>query len=448
MKVVVVAGRVARWPWSPGGIVRDMCLGLLSLGHRVVLVAHSVDDPDSLRSAAVAVNPAERAFRLRGMTTFVEHHTHWPGSAQVRRRLRSTVEEEVRAGAEAVICTTQLLGPVWDESWPGGGRVRAGWLPVEPSPRAWLRAMVRTRWRGLDARCWRSMLTIAAALARHRGVLRMIASGHGDPSNAKADGAPLLDPGGYAPNLPGRDEVDRSSQELRETARRALSIKPERFVLLVSCPASPPMGVGPGLVGLLRACARVAERARKGELGAGVRVPSLVILTMQPFLVHHEELASRMLTSDWAASGDAARLLGATHRMDAALAAADAVVLLPSLGGAIAGVPAVPGVHGRLACDALAHGRLLIGARGRATNATLAPLRSQIEGECVLADDARLLGPESDAEWAVVLERALLRDARGEVGISRELAEPVRACADRTAWAGRIVDGLTGRAGG
>ncbi len=465
MKFVVVAGRVARWPWSPGGIVRDLCAGLVEAGHNVVLVAHSVDDMDELQARCVpngvarngvrggAQSAHTNAFCARALEPYVEHHTHWPTRRSIRGGMTRMILQELNqpTTTDAVITTTHLVGPLWHDSW-AKKPLKSGWLPVEPDARSWLASMLRTRWNGWDLRSWRSALSIAAALARHRGILRMFlqSSRHSTTSKKLLNSRSVkaLQPGGYAPTA--RHTTHKSD---RIQARRAMSIGDGKLLLLVSCPASPPMGVGPGFIGLLRGCARVVDRVRAGELGRGIRTPVLLVLTSQPFLVHQAVVESRMLGSLWGAGGDAARLLGVTHRMEVALAAADAVVMLPGLVNAPSNSESAErqrGVHGRLACDALAAGKALVGAASRTRNAALWPLRKEIERECLLSEDSELVGGSGEelAGWSGLLERALRRDAaevaagKSGLGLSAELVASVRARVGIGAWTARVVQEL------
>lgn len=409
--VCVIAGRVARHAWTHGRVVEDVCVGLARRGWRVSLLAHSIDDPRPLEQAGA---------RIETQHPFVSHGTHFPLGYErwVRERLRgagSAANDATPSAAPARahaqqsparhLVLTRLIDP---RIVPPGAVV----LPLESEPREWWRAMLATR----------GVVGLAASLVREHGVLAHMFSSsdaharvHDDlltyaPLSARTGTA--RDSAGVDPAVPAR--VDSLARQLagqlaaeRVVARRALGLGPGKWAVLVSCVEPAPLGIEPSLCSLLRAASTLAARARERptpdsiapeSLASGPRTPVVMVLSHQPFHVHRRELRARVDEAGWNALGQGVRLLGSTEQMRAALAACDAVALLPR-------PHQRPTLRAsRLACDARFLGVPLLGSRQRAGEMTASPADHATHvAEDLLLDDAEL---SRDNAWINMLTRA------------------------------------------
>ena len=342
MRVLVISGRTARHPWSHGPLVAAVCDALIARGHTVSLAAQSVEDAEMFA----------RCERVRAFDSFDQTATDWPlGFAAWTRQQRQMTAHDVSISFS---------------------RVAAGdvWMPLEPSGAAWLARIRRSH----------ALPSQAIAIARHHGALRAWAfdaflvtppTGEDDPirrvlavgSTAAGEFSRTLhcarglgervakvDPFGMIAR-PAADEFGR----LREATRALLSVEPEQRVVLVSVPAP----AGRLLDGLLAATAAAAARDRR-------RAPVLLMLARDCFALHGRAVKL-------GASGQT-RIMGLTHQMSAALAAADAVALpMRSARGLFEN-----GGTMRLAADALAFGRPPLAVSG-APGYGMARLRSAAE---------------------------------------------------------------------
>lgn len=342
MRLLVISGRTARHPWSHGPLVAAACDAMIAHGHSVSLAAQSVDD------AAMFA----RCEQVETFDSFDQTATDWPlGFAAWARKRRRVTAHDVSLSFS---------------------RVAAGdvWMPQEPSGAAWLARVRRSH----------SLPSQAIAIARHHGALRAWAfdaflvtppTGEDEPirrvlavgSTAMGEVSRALhrarglgervakvDPFGMVPRLP-MEEMSR----LRDATRAVLGIEPEQRVVLVSVPSP----AGRLLDGLLVAAAAAGERDRR-------RAPVLLVLARDCF-----SLQGRAVKLG--AAGQM-RIMGLTHQMGAALAAADAVALpMRSARGLFEN-----GGTTRLAADALAFGRPLLAVSG-APGYGMARLRSAAE---------------------------------------------------------------------
>lgn len=381
MRVLVISGRTARHPWSHGHLVAAACDALVGRGHAVALAAQSVDDAMMFA----------RCESVRTFDSFDQTATDWPlGFAAWARKQRRMTAHDVSLSFS---------------------RVAAGdvWMAQEPSGAAWLARIRRSH----------SPSSQAIAIARHHGALRAWAfdaflvtppTGEDDPirrvlavgSTAAGEVSRALhrarglgervakvDPFGMVPP-PSAEEIGR----LRETTRTMLRVRPEQRVVLVSVP-SPAGGL---LDGLLTAAAAAAERDRG-------RAPVLLLLARDCFALHRRAVKVGAVGQT--------RIMGLTHQMIAALAAADAVALpMRSARGLFEN-----GGTTRLAADALAFGRPLLAVSG-APGYGMARLRSSAEITPGLVIDT-----SSKGEWERALSQLANDDwlasasaAAGEIG--------------------------------
>lgn len=407
-RILAIAGRVARHPWSHGRIVADACAGLAQRGHAVTLMAHSVDDPAPMRGAGVHILARE---------DYVSHATHFPlGMAEWIDR---TIPRDMGA-TDGVLVMTRLIGldRLCSSIRAVGNTGPVVFAPLEPAAGEWWRAMLDTR----------GALGLCASLVRERGVLAHAA-------REMLPNAPQSLPDGvrpiewtYAPLSASNEPAVRGdARALRERAeaRRALGLGPGKWALLVSAVEAAPLGIEPCLSALLRGASMAAQAARTAGARSSPtvrRTPVVLVLSHQPFHVHAREIAARVDESGWNALGQGVRLLGSTERMDAALLASDAAALLPRAGDQ----PRRPNPlrASRLACDARWLGVPILGSMRRAG---LGP-------GALLVDDEGL----NDAErWRELIERAMDREflgadasaegdrtaerARGELSLARLL---------------------------
>jgi hypothetical protein len=327
--------------------------------------------------------------------TFDQTATDWPlGFAAWAARKRRDIPHDVCLSLSRVV----------------GGDV---WMPLEPSGRSWLSRSRRTlsaksfaiaaaRHHGA-LRAWAMDAVFAAPLPGAGGPIRRVlavgATSAGEASRAlhrvrglgervvKADPFGAVDP-------PGRD----AAANLRATTRAVLDIDAERRVVLVSAPHP----VGRTLDGLLEAVADAGSRD-------AARAPLLLILAKDCYALHARALRL--------GAAPHMRIVGLTERMDAALAAADAVALPHT---AARGLFA-SGAIGRLGVDALRFGRPILALSG-ATGYGLARLRSTTQDFPGLVVDY----PSADA-WLRSL-RQLCDDAwyQRAAAAAAELGAPMR----------------------
>jgi glycosyltransferase involved in cell wall biosynthesis len=369
VNILVISGRTARHPWSNGALVAATCASLAKQGHAVTLAAQSVDDPALLACCE----------RMHTFDSFDQTATDWPlGFAAWARRERRAIRHDVSVSFSRVAAADV-------------------WMPLEPSGAAWLARVRRSH----------SLVSRAIAVARHHGALRAWASDAFFVTPPIGEDAPIrrviavgataageasralhrarglgervakVDPFGMLA-APGLSDIDT----LRERTRALLGITPEQRVVLVSSPAP----AGRLLDTLLDAVGAAAERTQR-------HAPVLLVLAKDCFALHARAAARGMASH--------VRIMSLTERMEAALAAADAVALP---------VRTARGLfeHGgstRLAAEALAFGRPLIAVSG-APGYAMARLRSAAEDSPGLVIDTakkeewqRALAQLGDDSW-------------------------------------------------
>ncbi|HVU62983.1 MAG TPA: hypothetical protein VHC70_03335 [Phycisphaerales bacterium] len=327
MNVLIISGRTARQPWTSSALVAGICRALASRGHAVTLACQSLDDPAQFASCS-----ARHEF-----DTFDQTATDWPlmFAAWARRKQR-TIAHDVSLSL----------------SRTAGGDV---WMPVEPGGRSWLARARRTL----------SVKSLAIALARNHGAIRSWAVdaafaaprvGDGSLRRVIAVGATSTgeatralhrvhglgervvkaEPFGVVEPPP-----KQALAHLRDDARRSLAIPSERRVLLVSAP----LPVGSSIDGLIEAVRELGDHDQ-------ARGPMLLVLARDCYALHAR---ARRLGAD-----RHVRITGLTERMDAALAAADAVALPHKAEGGLF----ASGATGRLGVDALRFGKPILALSG------------------------------------------------------------------------------------
>ncbi|HMN42586.1 MAG TPA: hypothetical protein PKE29_17230 [Phycisphaerales bacterium] len=385
MNILIISGRTARHPWSAGALVARACHALAAKGHTLTLAAQSIDDESLFSSCS----------RLLAFDSFDQTATDWPfGFASWAAKRRRDTPHDICLSFSRVIA-----GDVW--------------LPLEPSGSSWLARVRRTH----------SPKSLAIAVARHHGALRALASDafFGGPPDAARSPAPrIIATGGTSAGEASRTlhrvrglgdrvvRVDLFSMidppapdqlaTLRRHTRKTLRIPDHRRVLLISAPGP----VGATLDGLLTAIADLARRTSD-------RAPLALILAKDSFALHARALR--------ASAADHARIIGLTHRMDAALAAADAVALPHKAERGIFD----SGALARLAADALRFSKPILALSG-APGYGAARLRSSQQDSPGLVVDyptaetwSRAIRTISDDGW---LERASTAAAELGAGLT------------------------------
>lgn len=369
MKVLVISGRTARQAWTHGAIVAAATGALVRKGHEVTLAAQSVDDPALFAGCAA----------MHAFDSFDQTATDWPlGFGAWAGRMRRKIEHDV--------CLSF--------SRAAGGDV---WMPLEPSGAAWVTAAVRTL----------GVKSLAIALARHNGAIRAWASDAFFVAPPVDEDAPIrrviavgsiaageaarllhrakglgervarVDPFGMVSPL-----LSEEAGDLRERTRAMLGIEPDRAAALVSAPQP----VGRLLDDLLRAV---------GDLGGGdPRCGPVVIAAAKDCFALHRRAAC-------CGVAHRVRILGLTARMEAALAAADVVVLPARTDRGVF----EQGGAARLGAEALAFGRPLVAGVG-AVGYGLARLRSATEDSAGIVVESpsreawgRALAQACDPAW-------------------------------------------------
>lgn len=355
MRLLAVADRVPASPWRPTHLALGVLAELVRRGHRVDLLADSVEDTGV---PALAVVKTRTGYCHRGRVA------GWAFRAFIGRCL----DEAAAAGRvyDAALSFTRLISSPWVLSRralrPPPPSV---WVPLGRPATGTLVELAQLLRRPLQPEAiWRRLRLTPHRLTRAR--LERLASGElgpGDlavlfsaaPAAAEADVEP---PGVAAGRLvvlpPVRTQVrpgEEAWHELRRATREALGIPPQRAVVVVSAEGAAPRALLP----LLQAAA--ALHTRSGDLAPPA--PTLIVLSREPGYVHDASRRAGLL-----AHPDGVRLLPPTRRFDALLAAADLCAILP-VGAAPAPHrgPATPaGRHdpARFIADALAAHRPVI----------------------------------------------------------------------------------------
>jgi hypothetical protein len=295
---------------------------LAGRGHRVDLLADSVEDAAALPSANVKTCTA---YCHRGRVS------GWAFRAFIGRSL------DERAGAgrvyDAALSFTRLISSPWVLSrltpqpappsvWVPLGRPAAGTLrelahllrhPLKPEA-------IWRRLRLTPHRLTRARLERLAAGELGPGDLAVLFSA-GTPASVADINAFTADPDRRLVVLPPvrthARPSDDASHALREATRAALGIPPERAVVVVSADGASARDLLP----LLQAAA--ALHTRSGDLAPPP--PTLVVLSREPGYVHDASRRAGLL-----AHAAGVRLIPPTRRFDALLAAADLCAILPA----------------------------------------------------------------------------------------------------------------------
>lgn len=356
MKILVLAARVPRRHWSDSDFLADLLVSLARRGHAVELVADCVEEPSmfdaphlTLRALHPYENTAPRAPRELART--------------LRRRLD-------HGGYDVALSTTGLV--------PAGV-----WMPIEPNAMSWLNhaaqalpphslALTLIRHHVAFAGAIAERLALRGARPGPGGVRRVVAIGAQAADRLRAGlprlSACVVDAGYAARSAPGADAA-----ELRARTRAALRIEPDRPVVLVG-----QLAAGRWIRPLLTA---LGELHRVDAL----RCPVVMIAARDAFAVH--ELAARR------GALEPLRLLGTTTRLDAALAAADALAVPMTRGGSMLGAEGSAWCA-RLVADALAWRRPVLVCAD-------SPGAELVEG----LGAGMVVDPPNSAGWRDALER-------------------------------------------
>lgn len=334
MRVLVLAGRIARPRWTSGGLITALCAALLSRGIRLDIACHSLDDtpptPDSPLAAADSIACFDR-FRQTA-TDFPFGFASW-----IARKRRDTPHDV------SLSLTRFAAADVF--------------FPIDPTGASWLRRATQTR----------SAPSLALALGRHHGAFRALArevfrrlpyAPADRPTRrvlavgptAAAEAQRLLTPTGLADRvrqLPFFSTLTPLSpdqlSDVRARTRTLLGIPPDRRVVLVSAPTP----IGNVLDGLMKGAVDIHTRFR-----GHADTPILLILARDAFAAHSATARTGALPHT--------RILTPSDRVEAPLAAADLCVLAtPAAIGQFEF-----GATGRFAADALRMGRPLIALSG------------------------------------------------------------------------------------
>ncbi len=321
MRILAFAGRLPRQPWSHTRYIADVLRGLARRGHRVRLVCDSVDDEAMFEGIGVrALGPFQQNGPQRAL--------HLVASARRERRMAAAGGPD---RSDVSISMSRLV-------------TADVWMPAEPTAGAWAADLARSV----------SPVTFGGVMLKHHRVLgawvlerllpaartarRILTIGPEATAAARAALHDLTDrivDIGYASRLEA--PTPEQAARWRQSIRTLLGIPPERRVVLVSAV----WGTGRSLDALLYGL--TSALGPKGR--AGGQGPVALLLARDAFAAH--SAAHR------AGCGRAVRILGTTTRVEAALAACDAVAVpVATPGGPFAG-----GSLGRFIADALVMGR-------------------------------------------------------------------------------------------
>lgn len=351
MKILILAEHIEAAPWSESRWAVDLSRALVARGHEVTLACDSTHDEEAAAPATLLVRRQRRRQRERHPLRFVR----WAG------RLRRTLPHDVSLSLSRLVAADARL--------PIG----------EPAARLW--------WSNVRSRSPLSAVfeavqhphlpgaVVAERAAAARGVRTLRIGGPFEPPA----GSGLL---GFASRFDTPDEA--AFEDLRRRTRAALGLSLERPVVLFS--ATHPER--PGLAPMLEAFA--ALRATRRELAPVLLVAGGAGYTLQGVM--------RELAAD-----GGVRHLGATSRIDAAVAAAD-LVAAPLAGRS-------EGDTGRFIADALRLGRPVL-APGAARGAELlAPLRVPGVGG---AAPGHVIARPDVSHWRRALQGAMSERWRAE----------------------------------
>lgn len=330
MHLLVLAARVPRRHWSDSDFLADLLRALAVRGHHVELVADCIEEPAMFDAPGAA-----GSLKLRAL------HPYENVAPRSPRALAATLRRRVDHGGYDAVLSTTALAPC------------GVWMPIEPNAMSWLNhAAQALPPHSLALTLLRHHVAFGGAIAE-RAILRRARQGTGprDVRTVVAMGAraadrlraglpPLascvIDVGYAARSRPGADAA-----LLRAHTRAALNIPAGRPVVLVAQLAAA-RWIRPLLTAL-------------GELhrADNAACPVLLVAARDTFALH--DLAARR------GALEPLRLLGTTTRLDAAIAAADALAVPMTRGSSLSGAEG-SGWCSRVVADALAWSRPVLAA--------------------------------------------------------------------------------------
>ncbi len=444
MRLLAVADRVPASPWRPTHLALGVLAELARRGHRVDLLADSVEDTAALPSANVKT------------CTAYCHRGRVSGWA-LRTFIGRSLDESVSAGRvyDAALSFTRLISSPWVLSHrtprPAPPCV---WVPLGRPASGTLSELAHLLRHPLQPEAiWRRLRLTPHRLTRAR--LERLAAGELGPGDlavlfsagTPASGSPInplpADPDRRLVVLPPVRTHARPSDDaahaLREATRAVLGIPPERAVVVVSADGASARDLLP----LLQAAA--ALHSRSGDLAPPP--PTLVVLSREPGYVHDAARRAGLL-----AHPAGVRLIPPTRRFDALLAAADLCAILPAgeraAPHAAPARTAPPHDPARFIADALAAHRPVIAPAEAPGAGLLTPLGRPGDADGPLPPDAAhpvsarhtpglTLPDNSSSAWHRALSALLPVVAR------RAASDTARAVADvRTLTIPRLADRL------
>ena len=365
MNLLVIAGRLARRPWSAGAMAARLVNGLVERGHAVNLICECIEDEQQFARAArvIARSPCRN-----GDSEFPAAFAFW---ALARSR---TIPNDA-----SLSLTRRAAGDVW--------------MPLTPDAAAWTASIRHTR----------SPISFATSMARNAGVLLDAAAQALSPipqgpeiERVICTGGPCVD---AARSFAGQAIADRvvrapltselalpdeaARERLRVTSRSTLALAEHRLVLLSSFMA----GSGRFLGGLLSALASL--NPAPGDQNG----PALIVLTEEPYAAHAAAVRARCDRH--------VRILGTTSNPAPLFAACDAAATCVPVG-----VDAFRfGSTCRFPADAIRSGRPVLalagssgtGALGLATPDLAVP--GLVVGTPSPTDWVRAINQASDRSW-------------------------------------------------
>ena len=378
MNLLLLADYAERHPWSPTAWAGDLARALHAAGHDALVACDGTDDPDDFAPMRVLVRDERRTAR----------HAHPLRFARWARAVRAR-----HADRACVSLTHFTPGDLWIPLGPRTiASVRANLLLRRSSPGSMAAYLADRPWLAHAALAERRARVAAAREGALRGALNA-------PAGPLPDGRTGL---GFASRLPPPDAEHDAS--LRAHARRTLGLQEHDRVILLS-------GIHldrPGLHEFLAGAA--AARAR----------PVIVAPAYRGYRLHR--------AAERAGMADRVRLVGATARMDALLAAADlAAAPLAAPAGA---------TTGRFVCDAIRLARPVL-VRADAPGAELIALAPGDRPGVLVPDPA----PEG---WRDAIDAALEPDSLSR---ARRAAESLTPELGLDALADRLVALLGTRTG-
>jgi hypothetical protein len=379
-----------RYAWSHTAWAVDLTHGLRARGHTVTVACDGAEDTSVFAPAEVIQRRPLRDKTERDPLGFYR----WTC------KLRAAFPHQVSLSVSQLAPADVWL-PVGPDEWASyKAAVRAGKLAtagLEAAHRLWLPAAILTE--RLAARAAR------AGGARHLLIGSPEAQPRG-PSPTRAGHRPQTRPGpqviGYASRLERPD--DAALGGLRARTRGLLAIPEHRLVILLSAAHPRGRGVEP----LLEAVADL-ERRREGWS------PLLLVAGHRAYTVH--EAAHRL------GCARCVRTLGATARMEAALAACDLAAAPDRAAG--------EGDTGRFIADALRLGRPVLADRLAPGAELLLPRAAA--GNQILP--GMVVESRGGGAWVRALQQAMRPEWRAQAAEAARVAGDGLGIAD---WVGRV----------